>query len=130
MRYIDALHEKGELLSRAFLEAVLSVCEYKSVYRETRLRLFQVVLLSSYFGHCKNKGVVLREEESPLAEGKTGEPRGKGEEALIVAQITWIHDTGVELKRQMRALAMQVHDVEVAVGTRGENTRGVQGTKS
>jgi hypothetical protein len=78
MRYVDDLHDKGKLLSRAFLEAVpvLSVCEYSSVYRETISRLFQLVLLSSYVGHCKIKGAVLREEEEgSLAEGKTGDER-------------------------------------------------------
>ena len=68
------------------------------------------MFLTSDIGHCKNKGVILREEEeSSLAEGKTGDERGKGEEALIVAQTTWIHDTGVELNRPIGALAVQVH---------------------
>jgi hypothetical protein len=76
MRYVDDLHDKGKLLSRAFLEAVLSVCEYSSVYHKTISRLFQLVLLSSYVGHCKIKGAVLREEEEgSLAEGKTGDER-------------------------------------------------------
>ena len=49
--------------------------------------------------------------------------RSKGEEVLTVAQTTWIHDAGVELRRPMRGLATQVHDVEVGIGTRGTNTR-------
>jgi hypothetical protein len=81
MRYVDALREKGELPSRAILEAVPSAWEWQPVYRETLPRIFQVVLLSNYVGHRKNKGVVLREEEENRGEDSRTE-RGKGEEAL------------------------------------------------
>lgn len=132
MTFVEALREKGRLPSRAILEVVLSVCG-RSVYRETLSRLFQVVLLSSYVGHCKNKGVVLREEESRREDRRTERGKGKGKEALTVAQTTWIYDAGVELKRPVGALATQVHDVGVGVGTRGTNTRtreGVRGQKA
>jgi hypothetical protein len=59
------------------------------------------------------------ERRESRREGRRTE-RSNGEEAV---QTTWIHDAGVELRRAMRGLATQVHDVEVGVGTRGTNTR-------
>jgi hypothetical protein len=75
MTFVEALREKGRLPSRAILEAVLSVCE-RSVHREPLSRLFQVVLLSSCVGHCRNKGVVLREEEESRREDRRGTDNG------------------------------------------------------
>jgi hypothetical protein len=68
-----------------------------------------------------SESLVLREEEESRREDRRAE-RSKGEETLAVAQTTWIHDAGVELRQPMRELATQVHDVEVGVRTRGTNT--------
>ena len=80
-----------------------------------------------------NFGLVLRkEEESRKEDRRTERSKGELEGALTVAQ-TWRNEAGVELRRPMRALATQVHDVEVGVGMRGTNTRTrewVHGTKS
>ena len=55
------------------------------------------MVLTSDVSHCKNKGVVPREvEESPREDRKP--ERGKDEEVLTVAQTTWAHDAGVELR--------------------------------
>jgi len=81
----------------------------------------------------KGVGVVLREEKESRREEDKRTERSKGEEALTVAQTTWIHDAGFELKRLMRALATQGS----RHGGRGrderdehENMRGGQETKS
>lgn len=100
----------------------------QSVYRETLSQLFQDVPLTSDVGHCKNKGIVLREvEESPREDRKP--ERSKNEDVLTVAQMTWAHDAGVELRPE--AADERVGDSGSRHGDWGrdkrdehENTRG------